>query len=77
MNALEEYPDIKYILGLHEVVVAEWPKAMPDSDKVRVLNLHRTGLGQPCLCFRMPHRRCASYHHCGQNDARFSLTSPT
>jgi benzoylformate decarboxylase len=45
MDALEDCPDIKYVLGLHEVVVAGMAEGYArTSGKVGVLNLH-TGTG--------------------------------
>lgn len=46
MDALEDYPDIKYVLGLHEVVAAGAAEGYArTSGKVGVLNLHtNTGL---------------------------------
>lgn len=45
MDALEDYSDIKYVLGLHEVVVAGMAEGYArTSGKVGVLNLH-TGTG--------------------------------
>ena len=46
MDALEDYPDIKYILGLQEVVAAGAAEGYSrTSGKVGVLNLHtNTGL---------------------------------